>query len=62
MKRPLILISNDDGISAPGIRSLINLMKDLGDVVVMAPDGAQSAKSHSLTITNPLRCQNYRTY
>ncbi len=55
MNKPLILISNDDGISAPGIRFLINLMKDLGDVVVMGPQGAQSAKSHSLTITTPLR-------
>ncbi|RLD43923.1 MAG: 5'/3'-nucleotidase SurE [Bacteroidetes bacterium] len=55
MNKPLILITNDDSISAPGIRFLINVMRSIGEVVIVAPEGAQSAKSHSITITNPLR-------
>ena len=55
MSKPLILISNDDGITAPGIRFLIKAMKAIGSVVVVAPDSPQSAKSHSISITNPLR-------
>ena len=38
MDRPLILVSNDDGISAPGIRALIDVVREIGDVVVVAPD------------------------
>ncbi|MGB1932356.1 MAG: 5'/3'-nucleotidase SurE, partial [Flavobacteriales bacterium] len=38
MNRPLILVSNDDGISAPGIRALIDVVREIGDVVVVAPD------------------------
>jgi 5'-nucleotidase len=48
--KPLILVTNDDGISAPGIRKLIRIMKDLGDVVVVAPDSPQSGKGHAITI------------
>ncbi|RUA26225.1 MAG: 5'/3'-nucleotidase SurE, partial [Bacteroidetes bacterium] len=54
MSKPLILVTNDDGISAPGIRKLIQLMQQLGDVVVVAPDGPQSAMSHAITIKYPL--------
>jgi 5'-nucleotidase len=54
-KRPLILVSNDDGITAPGIRTLVMLMKELGDVVVVAPDGPQSGMGHAITIGNTLR-------
>lgn len=53
--RPLILISNDDGITAPGIRNLIGIMNQLGDVVVVAPDGPQSGKGHAITIDGILR-------
>lgn len=53
--RPLILISNDDGITAPGIRNLIKLMNQLGDVVVVAPSGPQSGKGHAITIDGILR-------
>ena len=42
MKRPLILVTNDDGISAPGIRNLIRIMNNFGEVVVVAPDAPQS--------------------
>ncbi len=53
-KRPLILVTNDDGISAPGIRTLIAVMQELGDVVVVAPDSPQSAMGHAITINNTL--------
>ena len=41
-KRPLILVTNDDGITAPGVRALIQIMNTIGDVVVVAPDSPQS--------------------
>ena len=53
-KKPLILVTNDDGISAPGGRALISVMKELGDVVVVAPDSPQSATGHAITINNTL--------
>ena len=56
MKKPLILVVNDDGISAPGIRKLINIMNDFGDVVVVAPEWPQSGMGHAITINATLRC------
>ncbi|WP_294818375.1 5'/3'-nucleotidase SurE [uncultured Flavobacterium sp.] len=53
-KKPLILVTNDDGISAPGIRALIAVMKELGEVVVVAPDSPQSATGHAITINSTL--------
>jgi 5'-nucleotidase len=53
-KKPLILVTNDDGITAPGIRALIAVMKELGDIVVVAPDSPQSATGHAITINNTL--------
>jgi 5'-nucleotidase len=55
MNKPLILITNDDGHDAPGIQVLTLLMMQLGDVVVVAPDGARSAQSNALTVTHPIR-------
>jgi len=54
MKKPLILVTNDDGITAPGLRTLIRCMKELGDVVVVAPDSPQSGKGHAITLDNTL--------
>ncbi len=54
MKKPLILITNDDGITAPGLRALVDFMKELGDVVVVAPDSPQSGMGHAITIDNLL--------
>ncbi|MFY0643592.1 MAG: 5'/3'-nucleotidase SurE [Bacteroidia bacterium] len=54
-KRPLILVCNDDGITAPGIAALVEVMQELGDVVVVAPDSPQSGMGHAITITKPLR-------
>lgn len=55
MKRPLILVSNDDGITSKGIRTLVNVMKKLGDVLVVAPDSPQSGKGHAITVGETLR-------
>jgi 5'-nucleotidase len=55
MARPLILVSNDDGITSRGILSLINVMKELGDVLVVAPDGPQSGMGHAITVGDTLR-------
>jgi len=54
-RKPLILIANDDGIIAPGIRVLIEEMVSFGDVVVVAPDKPQSGTGHGITIESPLR-------
>lgn len=54
-KEPVILITNDDGITSPGIRALVEAVKDLGKVVVVAPDKPQSGMGHAITIGSPLR-------
>lgn len=53
--KPLILISNDDGITAPGILATVEVMKTYGKVVVVAPDSPQSGMGHAITINKPLR-------
>ena len=55
MQRPLILVSNDDGITARGILNLVTVMKELGDVIVVAPDGPQSGMGHAITVGDTLR-------
>jgi len=57
MHKPVILITNDDGIMAPGIRNLVAFMREIGDVVVVAPDKGQSGMGHAVTITHPLRLE-----
>jgi 5'-nucleotidase len=54
-RQPVILVTNDDGISAPGIRNLVEAVRHLGKVVVVAPDKPQSGMGHAITIGNPLR-------
>lgn len=54
-ERPIILVTNDDGITAPGLQNLVEAVKDLGDVVVVAPDKPQSGMGHAITIGVPLR-------
>lgn len=54
-KQPVILVVNDDGITAPGIKVLIEIVKPLGRVVVVAPDSPQSGMGHAITINKPLR-------
>lgn len=54
-KEPVILVTNDDGINAPGIRNLVEAVKGLGKIVVVAPDKPQSGMGHAITIGMPLR-------
>ena len=54
MKKPLILVTNDDGITAPGLRTLIHVMNKIGEVVVVAPDSPQSGMGHAITISDTL--------
>ncbi len=55
-EKPLILITNDDGITAPGIRTLIEVMNELGDVCVVAPNSPQSGMGHAITVNDTLYC------
>ena len=57
MKKISVLISNDDGIHAPGILALVQEIKKIADVVVVAPDKQQSAVGHAITMNSPLRVQ-----
>jgi 5'-nucleotidase len=54
-QKPLILVTNDDGVYAPGIYALYQAMKDIGDAQVVAPESERSAVGHALTISDPLR-------
>ena len=55
MKKPLILVSNDDGITSTGIRNLVDVVKELGEVIVVAPDSPQSGMGHAITVGDTLR-------
>ena len=61
-EEPIILITNDDGITAPGIKALTEAVKDLGKVVVVAPDKPQSGMGHAITIGYPLRLTKTETF
>jgi len=62
MAAPLILVTNDDGITAPGIKALVEAMKTIGEVVVVAPDSPQSGMGHAITINKPLRLQQIELF
>lgn len=62
MAKPLILVSNDDGITSRGIRKLVDLMKQLGEVVVVAPDSPQSGMGHAITVGDTLRIKENRLF
>jgi len=57
---PLILVTNDDGITAPGLRTLIEVMNEIGEVVVVAPDSPQSGMGHAITINSTLHCSKIK--
>jgi 5'-nucleotidase len=59
-KRPLILLSNDDGVHAQGLLHLKRAMKAIGEVIVVAPDRPRSSCSHSITLHKPLRVFEWR--
>jgi len=61
-KKHRILVVNDDGITAPGIKALIEVMQELGDVTVVAPDSPQSGMGHAITIGRPLRLDKVDLY
>lgn len=61
-KRPTILVVNDDGITAPGIKVLLEVAQEIGDVVVVAPDSPQSGMGHAITIGKPLRLDKIDIY
>lgn len=54
MKKPLILVTNDDGITAPGINFLVEIVREIGDVIVVAPDSPQSGMGHAITVNSTL--------
>ena len=54
-EKPLILVTNDDSITAKGIASLVKAVEGLGEIVVVAPDKPQSGMGHAITIHDPLR-------
>jgi 5'-nucleotidase len=56
---PRILVTNDDGVHAPGIKALADAMRPLGDVVVVAPHQESSAIGHALTLRRPLRLETF---
>ncbi len=55
MSKPLILVTNDDGMFAPGIKTLVSIAREFGEIVVVAPDSPQSGKGHAITIEDPIR-------
>lgn len=61
-RKPSILVVNDDGITAPGIKVLLDAMQEIGDVLVVAPDSPQSGMGHAITIGRPLRLDKIDLY
>ncbi len=59
-ERPLILVSNDDGVMAKGISELIKFLRPLGEIVVMAPDSARSGSGCAMTVTQPVHFRQVR--
>lgn len=62
MERPVILISNDDGVRAKGLHHLIACVRDMGDVYVVAPDEPRSGQSSAMTVNTPLRINEHPEY
>ncbi len=61
-RRPLILLTNDDGMTAPGLRALVDAVSSLGEIIVVAPDTPQSGKGHAITIEEPLRIHEVNVF
>jgi len=60
MKQPVILVTNDDGIHAKGLHALVDIVKDFGKVLVIAPMEGQSGMSHAITVKVPIRVQKLK--
>ena len=61
-EKPIILVTNDDGVTSPGIRTLVEAVRPLGDVIVVAPDSPQSGMGHAITIEDPLRLEEIQLF
>ena len=61
-KHPLILVTNDDGITSPGIKALIEVAANLGEIVIVAPDKPQSGVGHAITLNSTLRINNIKVH
>lgn len=61
-EEPIILVTNDDGITSPGIRALVDSVRGLGKIVVVAPDKPQSGMGHAITIGHPLRMHQVQLF
>lgn len=61
-QKPVILITNDDGVTAPGIMNLVEAVRDLGKIIVVAPDKPQSGMGHAITIGQPLRLHKVHVF
>ena len=59
-KKPLILVTNDDGYDAPGIRQLVEVAKNFGDVLLVGPTNGQSGMSHAVTLHDPIRLKKIK--
>ncbi len=62
MSKPLILVTNDDGIESKGIKSLVEVATKFGEVVVVAPDGPQSGQGHAITLVSPIRIRKRKIF
>jgi 5'-nucleotidase len=60
--KPLILVTNDDGMFAPGIKALVEIAQEFGEIVVVAPDSPQSGQGHAITIEHPLRLNKVQVF
>lgn len=60
--KPLILVTNDDGIAAPGLKALVQSACKYGEVVVVAPDSPQSGQGHAITIHDPIRLNKVKVF
>jgi 5'-nucleotidase len=61
-KKPLILVTNDDGMFAPGLRALVEVAEKLGEVVIVAPDSPQSGQGHAVTLSEPIRLNAVKVF
>ena len=60
--RPLILVTNDDGMFAPGIKRLVEITSQMGEIIVVAPNTPQSAKGHAVTLADPIRLNRVKVF
>ena len=61
-EKPLIFVTNDDGISSKGIKCLVEVASEFGDVLIIAPDKPQSGMGHAITVNHPLRLERTRLF